>query len=371
MRRFSVFSRAALIAGSSALASCATLPTSGPTTAQVLSEESAAAAAIGYRIVEINAATTATMADLAPSSAPLAVLAESATPAATGIIGAGDTIEVTLFEVGAGLFGAASPAAGYDPSARGRSLGAFPVSSDGSIDLPYAGTLQVGGLTPDAAARRIEAAFKGLSQQPQAQVRLVERVSSSVLFSGAVAQPGRFALAARPETLTEALAMRGGPSASAADLDLRLTRGDRSVSVPLRSLLAGSAGDIALRPGDRIELLPGRRSILAFGAMNAVREIPFETATVSLAEAIARAGGPSDARADPSAVFVFRDDPQTPTIYRLDLLRPSGYFLAQRFPMRDKDLIYVANSASNQPSKLIDIINRLFQPLFTIEQLTN
>ena len=90
-------------------------------------------------------------------------MAESASPAATDVIGAGDTVEVTLFEVGAGLFGASSAAAGFDPSARGRSLGGFPVSPDGGIDLPYAGTLQVGGLTPDAAARRIEAAFKKLN----------------------------------------------------------------------------------------------------------------------------------------------------------------------------------------------------------------
>lgn len=353
------------------LSACNTLPTSGPTEREIVSEADAAAA-IGYTIIDLDPATVAAL-QVPDTRGALADLAadRSSAPLQIGHIAPGDTIEIKLFEVGAGLFGGEAPGGGFDPSARSRNLGAFLVQPDGSVSVPFAGRIAVEGLPPVEAAERIESGFAGLSQQPQVQVRFADNRSDTVLFSGAVAQQGRFGLSGTPETLTEALALRGGPAGPPEQLTLRLRRGGRSAELPLGMLVSGSGDDIALQPGDRIELIPNRRSILAYGAMNAVREIPFETATVSLAEAIARAGGPNDARADPSAVFVFRDDPGQPVIYRLNLLRPSGYFLAQRFPMRDKDLIYVANSAANQPSKLIDIINRLFQPLFTIEQLTN
>lgn len=353
------------------LSACNTLPTSGPTEREIMNEAEAAAA-IGYTIVDLDPDIVASLEEPDVTGAIAALTASSPAAAAQiGRIAPGDSVEITLFEVGASLFGGETLAGGFDPSARSRSLGVFLVQPDGSVAVPFAGRIDVSGLSPVEAAERIERGFAGLSQQPQVQVRFADNRSDTVLFSGAVNQQGRLALSAAPETLTEALALRGGPAGPPEQLTLRFRRDGRTAELPLEALMVGGGDDIRLRPGDRIEIVPHQRSILAYGAMNAVREIPFETATVSLAEAIARAGGPSDVRADPSAVFVFRDDPEQPVIYRLNLLRPSGYFLAQRFPMRDKDLIYVANSAANQPSKLIDIINRLFQPLFTIEQLTN
>ena len=101
----------------------------------------------------------------------------------------------------------------------------------------------------------------------------------------------------------------------------------------------------------------------------------FETGDVSLAEAVARAGGPTDSSADPSAIFLFRYDPQVdgaqavPIVYRLNMLNPTSYFLAQRFLVRDKDVIYIGNAAANQPAKLVAIINQLFSPIVTARAL--
>jgi polysaccharide export outer membrane protein len=47
------------------------------------------------------------------------------------------------------------------------------------------------------------------------------------------------------------------------------------------------------------------------------------------------------------------------------MLKPQSYFLSQRFAMRDKDVIYIANAAANQPSKLVGIVNQLFSPFVT------
>ena len=105
------------------------------------------------------------------------------------------------------------------------------------------------------------------------------------------------------------------------------------------------------------------------GATTRTSQVPFETGDLSLAEAVARAGGPNDAQADPAAVFLFRYDPTPPTdptakpvIYRLNMMAPASYFLSQRFAIRDKDVVYIANAAANRPAKLVSIINALFSP---------
>jgi polysaccharide export outer membrane protein len=117
--------------------------------------------------------------------------------------------------------------------------------------------------------------------------------------------------------------------------------------------------------------------------------VPFETPTVNLAEGVARAGGPTDDRADPNAVFLFRFEPPElaaklgatpqegapaaaprPVIYRLDMMNPSSYFLAQQFPMRNQDLIYVANARSDLFSKFVNIVYSLAIPGLTAVQAT-
>ena len=136
----------------------------------------------------------------------------------------------------------------------------------------------------------------------------------------------------------------------------------------LEAIDSGSEGDLRLLPGDRIDLLRRPRTYTVFGAVDRVQQFGFDSRYVTLDEAMARAGGPSDTRADPSAVFVFRADGASgapPTIYRLDLSKPSSFFLARRFQMRDKDVIYVANARFTQTRKLVEIVNLLFSPIYT------
>ncbi len=51
-------------------------------------------------------------------------------------------------------------------------------------------------------------------------------------------------------------------------------------------------------------------------------------------------------------------------------MQPSSYFLSQRFAIRDKDVIYIANAAAMRPAKLVNIINQLVSPAVTAKILT-
>jgi polysaccharide export outer membrane protein len=99
---------------------------------------------------------------------------------------------------------------------------------------------------------------------------------------------------------------------------------------------------------------------------------------MTLSEALARSGGPLDDKADARGVFIFRYETRNqsgetklqPVIYRLNLLDPASYFAAQRFQMREKDVMLIANAQSNQIGKFVQMINQLATPALTVDLLT-
>ncbi|WP_238995651.1 polysaccharide biosynthesis/export family protein [Sphingomonas solaris] len=374
-----------------ALGGCATLPSSGPTARQVVHSTAAKENTMGFRIVDIepNVLTELTRYGSAVDAAT-PVLAGLAAEGENDTVGPGDVLQIGIYEVGASLFAGGGTRAtqdGFDPSARGENFAAITVDRDGTIKLPYLGRLPVAGRTPSEIQSLIESSLRGKSQAPQAVVSIKENVANTVYVTGDVNKPGRLELTLGRERLLDAIASAGGPAARAGntgttagtsdDSVVRFTRKGQSVEQRLSEIRSGTPDDLLLLSGDRIEVIRRPRSFTVFGATNRVSQVSFDTPGLTLAEAVARVGGPNDDKADASAVFLFRYYPdskvaggEVPVIYRLNMMRPTSYFLAQRFPMRDKDVIYIANAAANQPSKLINVINQLFSPFLTARVLT-
>ena len=386
-----VLHRLALVAGVPLLlAGCATLPASGPTVRQVLRADDEPNR-LGIAIMPITAATLrggngdgdwSGGAIGEPSSSYIGQGDLKALPPAqrTDLIGVGDVLQVNIFEVGVTLFGGGSAQLGsetFDPTARGERLTGIVVDEGGAIRLPYVGTVPAAGRTAEAVAATVQARMRGLSQQPQATVSIVRSAQNRVVVSGDVRQPGIQPLTAARERLLDAIAEAGGAQGDRSDTVVRVQRGDQTAEIRLDTVVIGSASDVLLSPGDRVEVIDRPRSFTVFGASTRPGRIAFEAPELTLAEALAKAGGLNDQLADPKGVFLFRfvADPtvaegERPVVYRLDLMNPASYFLAQRFVIDDKDVLYVANAAANQPSKLVGIINQLFSPFVTARAVT-
>lgn len=359
------------------LGGCSTLPSSGPTAGQVLRQEQSEENTVGFRIVDIDPAVVSQLASSASGTGAVPTLSDLAADGRVDTVGPGDVLSISIYEVGTPLFsgGGVDSVSGiaFDPSAqRGRTAG-LQVDQEGTITMPYVGRLHVAGRTPAEISQMIEAELVGLSQSPQAVVVVASNFSNAVVVMGNVRLPSRVELTAGRIRLLDAIAEAGGSEEAPEDLIVRFTRGGRTIERPFHEIRSGSAEDLLLLPGDRIQLIRRVRTYTVFGASDRVSQIPFEAAELSLAEAVARAGGPADRIADPTAVFLFRDMPEagTPTIYRLNMKDAASYFLAQRFPMRDKDAILIANAASNEPSRLVQMIGQLFGPLFIARQVAD
>jgi len=370
------------------LSGCAALPSSGPTGRQVVHAARNPQTDLKFQVVELDGAAFQKLLTIPPAGRAVGRLAALAREGRVDRIAPGDALQINIYEVGMSLFGSSSQSAtaglggammapdSVDTNVRSQPVNIVTVASDGTIRLPYIGRLMVAGSTPYDVQRMIEQGLHGKSQSPQALVTVVSSPGNSVYLLGDVIRTGRMPLTAARERLLDAVATAGGSKISSADTVVRLTRGGERAEMRLGDIRPGSGDDLSLLPGDRIELVNEPRSFSAFGATPRVSQVAFEAPSVSLAEALARIGGPNDAQADPKAVFLFRYDAAAiaagdpPLIYRLNLMKPESYIIAQNFPMHDKDLIYIANSAANPVTKFVGILNQLFAPLLTARVLT-
>ena len=130
--------------------------------------------------------------------------------------------------------------------------------------------------------------------------------------------------------------------------------------------------EAALRPGDRIFVEEDTRSFTALGATGTQTRIPFASQKLSAIEALAQVGGLSSTLADPTGVFIFREEPAEIAnallgrndligsqrfAYVLDLTEPSGMFVGREFIIRDGDTVYVTEAPFVQWNKTLGALN--------------
>lgn len=360
----------ALLAG---LAGCASLPSNGPTGGQVRKTAIAPDDGAPIQLVQIRAITDVPNPEAV--IAPTALLPDLSPPP-TDMIGPGDILDINIYEAGVTLFSNGSSAGGLNqiaasPGVQVQQLPPTRVDDLGDITIPYAGVLHVAGITTGEVEAMIRNSLARLSQNPQVIVTLSQAITNSIIVGGEVARPGRLVLQTNRERLSDVIALAGGYRGEAKDLLLRIVRGEQRVDIRINDLVENAKLDIRAYPGDRLTLIDDPRTFSILGASGRVEQVPFRRSTVSLAEAVATAGGTNPNIGNPAAIFVFRyvrdkQGNEVPKVYHLNMMKTGSYFLAQRFSMRDKDVLYFGNAAANQPSKLIQLISQLFSPVLTV-----
>lgn len=312
---------------------------------------------------------------------PVAVTAASPGPALpeppplpTDMVGAGDVLDINIYEAGVTLFaggGVGTGQASVTPGVQMQKLPPIRVDDNGYITLPYAGRLNVEGRTIREVEAMVRGSLSGMSQSPQVLITLSQAITNSIIIGGEVARPGRLVLQTNKERLTDVVALAGGNRGNTKDLLARVSRGSAVTDIRLNDLVDNPSLDLRISPGDRVTLINDPRTYSVLGASGQVAQFPFSRSSVSLAEAIATAGGVNSNIGNPAAIFLFRYEKDErgkdlPKVYHFNMMKAGTYFLAQRVAMRDKDVLYFGNAASNQPGKLFQLISQLFTPLMTV-----
>ena len=354
-----------------ALSGCATLPASGPTGGEVRKTADTTVAGEPITIVEVDE-----FAELPAAEGVGDIPFPNRAPRQADRIDVGDTLDIYIYEAGVALFGGPERTTGPSlslatPSVSTEGLPPIRVSDSGTIQVPYAGTLKVAGMSIAEVQSVIRRSLRGLSENPQVLVAVRDAVSNTLIVGGEVQRPGRLPLVTSSETLSDVVALAGGYRGDAKDLEVRVVRDGQTATFRLSNLLDGDLPDVLAFPGDRILVMRQPRSFSVLGASGRVDLLPFGRSSVVLAEAVAQAGGVNPTLGDAAAVFVFRfvvdeEGFLKPIVYHFDLRRTGAYFQAKRFLMRDEDVLYIGNARANQPAKLVQLISQLFSPLLTI-----
>lgn len=358
------------------------LPSSGPSAGQV-QEAPSTQIGTGIQIVDVNDAVARKI--LASQKQSLFSEMFAATVQSGYVIGAGDVVEVSVWEAPpAALFGSGSIDPRSGPStARVNALPEQMVNSDGHINIPFAGQVAAAGRSPQQIEADVVQRLKGKANQPQVLVRVIRNNTANVTVVGEVASSTRMPLTARGERLLDALAAAGGVRQAVGKMTLQVTRGNQVQALPLDTIIRDPRQNIMLLPGDVVTSLFQPLSFTVLGATGKNEELNFEAQGISLAQALARAGGLQDARSDAQGVFIFRlespaalelngktvattPEGKIPVIYRVNLKDPATFFVAQSFPVQNRDVLYVSNAPAAELQKFLTIVVSAVYPIANI-----
>jgi polysaccharide biosynthesis/export protein len=333
-------------------------------------------AALPYALVDVSADTIGFLSQ--PNLISFQGVFPDKRPKPEQLAGVGDVLNISIFEAAPGGLFTPATAAGARP---GNFVDLPPQAVDqkGSIYVPYAGEIPAAARTLPDIQQAIVARLRNRAIEPQVVVSLNQQHSSVVSVLGDVNTPGVLALNSVGERLLALIARAGGPKFEAIESYVTLQRDGRQVRVLLSRVVHDPRENIFIRPNDVIFITHEAPTFTALGALNQNvfgfnSEITFDVETLTLSQAIGKAGGLNDQQSDPAEVFVYRyeDRPllqklgvdtkrfsyeRIPTIYHVNLRDPSGMLLAAGFQMHTKDVMYVANARVVDYYKLLTLIS--------------
>ena len=355
------------------LGACSTLPADGPSARAV-----ADPVASGYQLVDLDAGVAERLRSL-----PLGLsgsLAGADNSAPVDLIGIGDTLTIAIYEPSGALFGARGE--GGRVQGGGQTLSPSVVDRNGAVGIPFAGAVRVAGLTAFQAADAIRRALTGRVGNPQITVAIAENPSNSVTVLGEVRNPGRASLSVNGDRILDVIAAAGGASRPSEEIVVVIQRDGQSFTAPLATVTSTFGENVRLVRGDQINLTHTPRRYSTFGAVGAAAQTDMGAGPLTLAGALARAGGLDDQAANARSVLVFRfERPETaralgltqaptprgvPVVYRLNLADPTGFFTAGQFLIQPEDVIYAPRASSAEARKFFEFVQSITRVVYDV-----
>jgi len=261
-------------------------------------------------------------------------------------IGPGDIVAVVVYDhpellpLGGQVIGGTT-----DPTGISGAPG-FIVDAKGEIFYPYAKRVKIGGLTEAEAAELITSRIAGVIKDPQVTVRIASFRSRRAYVDGEVRSPGTQIFTDVPMTLMDAINRAGGITPNGDRSYVTVTRKNMSATVDMVRMqeLGINPSRILLEDGDSV-IVHHREETKVFVMGEIVRPsaLQMRNGRLTLNEALGEAGGPSLVTANTSQIYVIRNVPgqDLPAVYHLNAGSPVALALAENFPLRPRDVVYI------------------------------
>lgn len=353
------------------------LPNSGPTVGAVSSLEDNH----GVNVVKLDESQVIEMAKASNLSKQtrldnaIAIL-ENSGDSIDRTLSVGDIVAINLWTFSPWPGGASDSASSGQGGPSQVKMGDFQISSDGTVDLPYAHRVHIAGMTYPQAQDAVASRYSGLGilqrpavtiQQSDSATKVGDGGNDGVLVTGQIGKPRDIPWSPGGLTMAKALTFAMGDgtttlesqseqhSNSQASISVSVSRNGHSIaSIPMDEALER---DIPLRPADHLIVKKQssvRVNVMGGGIMkNGVYGF---ADTPSMAEVISSAQGLNTDTANSSKIYVFRLVNNVPTLYELNWTKGISLFVAQQFPIQDQDIVYVAESQWVPVEKVLSLI---------------
>jgi polysaccharide export outer membrane protein len=374
---------ALLVSVSTALAACQAVPGAGPEASSILQASGRSGAeqnrpdAVVFDVVNVDGYSARLVSNY--SAQIFNKVFGIGGPSNAAVFGVGDRVRVVIFEASdTGLFST--------KESKQTSLDLI-VQPDGNVPIPYAGLVRFAGRTPEQARRSILATLRDKAVEPDVIITSIGTDSRMVTVTGAVKASAQVPLNLSGNRLMDVIAKAGGPTDAPYESYVTLTRGNKTATALLKTIVEHPSNNVYIRPNDQIFLTHDPRTFTILGQTATNNRIPFGANDLNLLEAIALGGGGNDRAVSAAGYFVFRyeeerivrallgekrfaalvakglspnKDGRYPIVYRLDMNKPDSLVSGQTFPIKNRDVIY----ASRHPSVELEyFLSLVAQPL--------
>lgn len=235
------------------------------------------------------------------------------------------------------------------------------VDDKGEIYMPYVGPLPVAGMTTHEIRTILTDKLSAFIRRPQVDVKVLAFRSKKIYVSGEVKNPSMCNITDVPMTLADAIHQAGGLLPSADDSIIRLTRGSRTWTLDYHAALASGSGlgRIILKDGDSL-FVPNRQDepVYMLGELARPGITPRHHGRLSLARAITDTGGISGTNSDARSIYVIRQAARSGEVdvFHLDARNPTSMVLADSFPLRARDVVYVDAGTLVRFSRVMSLV---------------
>ncbi|MDF1782247.1 MAG: polysaccharide export protein [Alcanivoracaceae bacterium] len=279
------------------------------------------------------------------------------------LVGPGDVLNVTVWDhpeltIPAGSLRSAQESGNW-------------VHADGSIFYPYVGRIEVAGLDVAEIRDLITKRIGKYIENPQVDVTVAAFRAQRIYVTGEVASPGAVPITNVPLRLIDAVNVVGGITKFASWQNVTLTRDGKEYTLSLESLY--QKGDvrqnILLRDKDVLHIASNLdNKVFVLGEVREARAVYMERNGLSLAGALAEAGGLNELTSNASGVFVMRrgvkDDKPSIDVYQLNAKNAAAFVLADQFEMQPRDIVYVTAAPVTRWNRVIQQILPTAQTIY-------
>ncbi len=242
------------------------------------------------------------------------------------------------------------------PEQRSVTMPAMQVSPSGTLFVPYLDEVNVTGLTPADARRKIQGELERIV--PSAQVQLSHEAGrkNTVDAVRGFAAPGSYPLPDRDYSILTLISEAGGINQSLRNPLVRVIRDSKTYEIRASHLLENAKRNVLLRGGDKVIVDEDKRTFIALGATGTEELVYFSQESVTALEALALVGGLTDSRADLKGVLLLREygakavkqdltGPQKQqVVFAFDLTSADGLFAAKNFRVNPDDVLIASES---------------------------